>query len=69
MERREELESRVQASEDEVAVARQHVETLGGDASRELDEVVARLAEQTTARETIVGEIAEELVELYEEPP
>ncbi len=67
MVRREELEARVAGSEAEVAAARQRVETVGGDASRELDEVVELLAERATAREAIVGAIDEELLELYED--
>jgi predicted nucleic acid-binding Zn-ribbon protein len=67
MVRREELESRVEASEAEVAAARKRVEAVGGDAANELDDVIARLAEQTAARGAIAGGIDEELLELYED--
>jgi predicted nucleic acid-binding Zn-ribbon protein len=67
MMRREELESRVAQSEAEVAAARERVEIVGGDASRELDEVVAGLAGRRTDREAVVQEIDEELMDLYED--
>jgi predicted nucleic acid-binding Zn-ribbon protein len=67
MERREELESRVGASESEVAAARSRVEAVGGDAAKELDDVVAGLAERARARGAVAGEIDEELLELYED--
>ena len=67
MMRREELEGRVAQSEAEVAAARGRVEAVGGDASRELDEVVASLAGHRGEREAVVREIDPELLELYED--
>lgn len=67
MMRREELEGRVAQSEAEVAAARERVETVGGDASRELDQIVASIAERRAEREAVGGEIDQELLELYED--
>ncbi len=67
MERREDLESRIAIEEAAVARAREHVETVGGDAVRELEDVLARLADRRTVRETIVPALDEELLELYED--
>jgi hypothetical protein len=67
MERREELEARAAEVEQEVTEARATLETVGGDAVRELDEVVAALAETRTARDALTPEIEPELLELYED--
>jgi predicted nucleic acid-binding Zn-ribbon protein len=67
MERREDLESRAAAEDVEVASARADVDEIGGDGVRELEQVEASLAELRVAREAIVPEIDEELLELYED--
>lgn len=67
MERREELEARAIQAEEEVAGTRARLESVGGDAVRELDEVVATLAETRSARDALAPELAEELLELYED--
>ena len=67
MERREELEARAAVADAEVADARATVEAVGGDSLRELDAVIAQLETERMAREAIVPEFDEELVELYED--
>jgi len=67
MERREELEARATQAEQEVAAARAALETVGGDAVRELDEVVASLADARATREALAPELDPELLELYED--
>ncbi len=67
MERREDLETRAAAEDVEVASARADVDEIGGDGVRELEQVEASLAELRVAREAIVPEIDEELLELYED--
>ena len=67
MERREDLESRAAGADTEVAATRDRLESVGGDAARELDAIVADLAERRGARETLVPELDEELLELYED--
>ena len=67
MERREELEARAVQAEEEVAGTRARLESVGGDAARELDEVVATLAETRSERDALAPELAEELLELYED--
>jgi len=67
MERREELEARAKQAEQEVAEARAGLEATGGDAARELDDVVARWTQGRSARDALVPEIDEELLELYED--
>ncbi len=67
MVRREELEPRASAAETESTGARARVEAVGGDASRELDEIAAGLQEKAAERMGLVPKIDEELLELYEE--
>ncbi|HEU4355466.1 MAG TPA: hypothetical protein VFT27_07750 [Actinomycetota bacterium] len=67
MERREELEGLVASEEEAVATARARVEEVGGDAALELDRVSAELVERRSARDTLVPEFDEELLELYED--
>lgn len=67
MERREELESRASDAETEVAQARARVEAVGGDSIRELEGVVSELERERAAREALVPEFDEELLELYED--
>jgi len=67
MMRREEMESRVAKAEAEGAAARARVESVGGEAAHELDEVVAGIGERRAEREALGSEIDEELLELYED--
>lgn len=67
MERGEDLETRAAAEDVEVASARAKVDEIDGDGIRELEQVEASLAELRVAREAIVPEIDEELLELYED--
>lgn len=67
MERREELEGRAAVAESEVAEARAAVETVGGDALRELEEVEAALGDKRSARDALVPEFDPELLDLYED--
>jgi len=67
MERREELETRAAAEDVDVAAARAKVEEIGGEGLRELEQVVAALADKRAAREALVPELDEELLELYED--
>src|SRR5688500_10977327 len=67
MERREELEGRAATAGEEVVAARAHVDGLGRDAARELEQVEAGLAERRIARQALVREFDEQLLELYED--
>lgn len=67
MERREDLEGRIATEEEAVAAARARVEEVGGEAARELEQVTAELAERRAAREALVPEFDEELLELYDD--
>lgn len=67
MVRREDLEARGDEAEREVAAARAKADELGGDAARELDETMATIGEMRSAREALVHEFDEELLELYED--
>ncbi len=67
MERREGLEARISEADPDVAEARTRVETLGGDAVRELEAIETELTEKRSAREALIREIDEELLTLYEE--
>jgi uncharacterized protein len=67
MERREEMDGRAVTADEEVAAARARVDTLGGDAARELEQVESALAQARTAREALAPEIDEQLLELYED--
>ncbi len=67
MVRREELEPRAAAADKESTEARERVEVVGGDASRELDEIAGGLQAKASERAALVPEIDEELLELYEE--
>jgi predicted nucleic acid-binding Zn-ribbon protein len=67
MERREDLDGRAATADEEVAAARARVDALGGDAARELEQVEAGLAQSRTARQALVLEIDEQLLELYED--
>ena len=65
--RREDLESRASGLEAEMAEARAKVEEIGGDAVKELEEIDAELAARRTARDALVPELDEELLDLYED--
>jgi len=67
MERREELEARAAAEDGSVAAARARVGAVGGDAVRELERITVELAERRAAREALVPEFDEELLELYDD--
>jgi len=67
MERREELEARAAVEDRNVAATRARVEEVGGDALRELEEILATLSDKRAAREALTPEIDEELLELYED--
>jgi hypothetical protein len=67
MVRREEQEPRAAAADKESSEARERVEVVGGDASRELDEIAAGLQAKVSERAAVVLKIDEELLELYEE--
>lgn len=65
--RREDLESRASELEAEMAEARARVEEIGGDAVKELEEIDAALRAKRSAREGLVPELDDELLELYED--
>ena len=67
MERREDLDARASKADEEVVAARARVEEVGGDASRELDDIARNLDELRTSRSELAGEIDEELLELYDD--
>lgn len=67
MMRREDLEARATGADEEVATARARVSEVGGDAAKELDDIAAELTEKRGARDALVPEIDEELLELYED--
>jgi uncharacterized protein len=67
MERREELDTRATAAAEQVETARAHADEVGGDASRELDDIGRTLTELASQRMTIEPAIGEELLELYED--
>jgi len=67
MERREDLETRAAEAAKDLDEVRAKVEEVGGDAVRELDEIATGLTEARTAREALVPEMEEELLELYED--
>lgn len=67
MERREDLERRAAVEQEAVTAARSRVEAVGGDAIRELELVTAQLTERRAARDVLVPEFDEELLELYDD--
>jgi predicted nucleic acid-binding Zn-ribbon protein len=67
MVRREDLEARASDADAELSRSRGRLEAIGGDAVRELDDVVADLGGRRAARSALVPEVDEELVELYED--
>lgn len=67
MERREDLDARATAASGQVETARAHADRVGGDASRELDDIASTLAGLTTDRAELVPSFDEELLDLYED--
>jgi predicted nucleic acid-binding Zn-ribbon protein len=67
MQRGEDLDARAGAADGELVAARAKVEALGGDAIRELDEIVTGLTVKRNEREALAAEFDEELLELYED--
>jgi predicted nucleic acid-binding Zn-ribbon protein len=67
MERREDLEARAGALEDDVAKLRARLEEVGGESVHELDRLSTELIDLRTVRERLVGGFDEELLDLYEE--
>jgi predicted nucleic acid-binding Zn-ribbon protein len=67
MERREDLDQRLPSLEAELAVARDHLSTLEADVAQELDHSRKELEQLRSARESLVLEFDEELLELYED--
>ncbi len=67
MERREDLESRAAVEQEAVTAARSRVDAVGGDAVREHELVTAQLTERRAARDALVPEFDDELLELYDD--
>lgn len=67
MERREEMDGRLPPLESELARAREDLATLDSELARDLGEAKKELADLRTAREALVPEFDEELLELYED--
>jgi uncharacterized protein len=67
MVRREDLDARGAAADAEVRDARARVDTLGGDSVRELEEIESELAAHREERASIVPDVDEELLELYDD--
>jgi predicted nucleic acid-binding Zn-ribbon protein len=67
MVRRDDLESRAGEASTVVQQARVRLEAVGGEAVVELERIEAELAEKRAAREKLVPEFDDELLELYEE--
>jgi hypothetical protein len=67
MEHREDLESRLPPLEKELAELRQRVAEVEASSERELADIARTLEERQGARESLVPELDEELVELYED--
>lgn len=67
MVRRDDLEARATEAQAEVAAARGRVDEIGGESVHELERIEGELAERRAAREGLVEEFDEELLELYED--
>jgi predicted nucleic acid-binding Zn-ribbon protein len=67
MQRREDLERRASAASGALEEARARVETVGGDAARELDEIATTLEQLAAARVELLPAFDEELLDLYED--
>jgi predicted nucleic acid-binding Zn-ribbon protein len=67
MVRRDDLESRAGEASGLVQQTRARLEAVGGEAVEELERIEAELAERRAAREKLVPEFDDELLELYED--
>ncbi len=67
MVRKDDLEARAGESANVVQQARTRLEEVGGEAVQELERIEAELAEKRAAREKLVPEFDDELLELYED--
>ncbi len=67
MEHVETLEGEIGSAEAEMAGARGRLDATGQDSQDELDTVVSELTERRATRETLVPEIDDELLSLYED--
>jgi predicted nucleic acid-binding Zn-ribbon protein len=67
MERREEMDSRLPPLEGNLAMARDRLTEIGGSAAEELASIGRALGERTAERSTLVSQMDEELIELYED--
>jgi predicted nucleic acid-binding Zn-ribbon protein len=67
MVRKDDLDARGTEADRDATAARARVEEVGGDAVKELDQVVADLAARRAERDALVREFDEELLDLYDE--
>ena len=67
MEQVETLEAEIGSAETEMAGARGRLDATGQESQDELDAIVSELAERRATRETLVPEIDDELLSLYED--
>lgn len=67
MEHREDLEGRLPPLEKELGELRQRAEEVEASSQRELGEIAKTIEDSRIAREALVAEIDEELLELYED--
>ncbi len=67
MVRKDDLDARGTEADKDATAARARVEEVGGDAVKELDQVVADLAARRAERDALVPEFDEELLDLYDE--
>ena len=67
MVRKDDLDARGTEADKDATAARARVEEVGGDAVKELDQVVADLAARRAERDALVREFDEELLDLYDE--
>jgi predicted nucleic acid-binding Zn-ribbon protein len=67
MVRREDLDARGTAADEEVQDARARVDALGGDSVRELEGIETDLTARREERASIVPDVDEELLELYDD--
>jgi predicted nucleic acid-binding Zn-ribbon protein len=66
MEQVEALEGEIGSAEGEMAAARGRLDATGQESQDELDSIASELAERRATRETLVPEIDDELLSLYE---
>ncbi len=67
MEQVEALEGEIGSAEGEMAAARGRLDATGQESQDELDSIASELAERRATRETLVPEIDDELLSLYED--